>query len=82
MFGRSKVAHIADASDNVVAAFEDHEIDELVAFCGARIARGGLFGIGGARTNAPICDPCAEAAGWDWDPDSEQWVSPYEEASR
>lgn len=82
MFGRSKVMHIPDASDNVMAAFEAHEIDELVAFCGARLARacGWLPSIGGARADAPICDVCAEADGWYWDPETEEWLSPYEDA--
>ena len=83
MFGRSKVMHIADASDHVVAAFEAREINELVAFCGQRIARGWLFEIGGARDDAPMCDTCAAAAGWTWtwDPGTGtgEWLSPYEE---
>jgi hypothetical protein len=72
--------HIPDASDNVMAAFEAHEIDELVAFCGQVLARGRWFSRGGARKDAPICPVCAEADEWGWDPDAEQWLSPYEEA--
>lgn len=77
MFGRSKFMHIPDASDQVMAAFEAHEINELIAFCGTRIARGWLFNSGGAREDAPICDTCAHVDGWGWDSDTEQWVSPY-----
>lgn len=77
MFGCSKVMHIAAASDADVEAFEAHEINELVAFCGQRIARNWLFGIGGARNNAPTCPTCAELAGWIWDPETSEWTSPY-----
>jgi hypothetical protein len=79
MFGRSKVMHIPDADDATMAAFEAHEINELVAYCGARIARGWLFGVGGARADAPICPVDAEADGWDWDPENGVWLSPYDE---
>jgi hypothetical protein len=80
MFGRSKHSHIADADDAEVAEFEAGVIDVLEAFCGVLIERRWFFHRGGARHNAPTCPACAEAAGWYWDPEIGEWLSPYEEA--
>jgi hypothetical protein len=75
MFGRSKHMHIADADDAELDAFETFQIDVLETFCGALIERGWFFAGGGSRRNAPICEPCAVAAGWEWDEASQDWYA-------
>ncbi len=72
MFGRSKYMHLDTADDVEVEAFQAGELDDWMAFCGTKFTRG-RFGNGGARTDAPICVPCALAAGWVWDPSTDDW---------
>jgi hypothetical protein len=72
--------HIPDADDDAMAAFEAHEIDRLVAFCGQLLIRHDTFPVGGASLDSPVCDVCAELDGWSWDEQTGEWVSPYEEA--
>lgn len=76
MFGRSRVMHIPDADDELLAAFEAHVVHELVALCGAVIARprGWFPSIGGAREDAPTCTPCAlEDGNYVWDEETQNW---------
>ncbi len=79
MLGTSTVRHIADADDPELDAFDTGRIDVLEAFCGAPIKRGWFFAWGGSRRrNAPVCEDCAVAAGWELDPETGEW-SPYDE---
>lgn len=79
MFGKSKFMHIDAASDEDFAAFQAGETDRSVAFCGQPIVRGLFFNRGGADRDAPMCEPCAIAAGWVWDEGTAAWYPPAED---